>query len=933
MSDARDRWDRFLSIPIDKLAAGVMRESWIGRGFGSFKVVASLGAGGMGEVYRARDTRLGRDVAIKVLPPGFVADYERLERFEREARILAALNHPHIATIYSIEDVDEASVLVLELVEGETLAHRLLRGPVPVGEAMPIARQIAEALEAAHEKGIIHRDLKPANIALTSNGVVKVLDFGLAKASDATAADASESPTLTLTAEQDGVRLGTAPYMSPEQTRGQAVDKRTDIWAFGCVLFEMLTGRVAFGGKTSSDFIAAILERDPDWSALPTPTPAAVRRLLRRCLEKDLKVRLPDIAVARLEIDEPSDDLSSRTGSIPRSRLAMWAAPAQSSLSRRAALAIALVSFAVTGAGIGLLLGPRLASRAPAAPRPVAFAIALPVDEQLPRGHAFAISPDGARIAYAATRDGQTRLFLRSLDRPDRVELEGTSNATYPFFSPDGASVAFFAAGQLKRVTVTGGPPTTICAAPGDLGSYRGGTWAPDDRIIFVSGAETGLFSVPASGGTPQMLTQLDAAKGERSHRYPVVLPDGSTVLFTVSHASATEADIAALSLRSGTRHTVLPRGQFVQYLDAGYLIYVTVNGEMFAAPFDAAQLHVTGPAVPLLERPGKSGVTGDVAFALSAAGTLISAPFKPSTQSLVVADRDRSRRTLSVPPRSYRELKVSPNGRRLAAVINDGIIDRDIWFLDLGSDGSLTRVTTNRFSNSPVWAADNSTLTYAAYEGNLWKVLTRSIDSNNPPVERFTAQPTEPTLFRWMTDGSLAFTYNLPQQVAYSMTPGEKAHAIDPPATGSFARVLYGISPDGRWLAYHSNQSGQPEIFITSFPSGSITRQVSRNGGIEAVWGKTRTELFYRRLQSGRPTEIMSVVLGPDGSIGTPKMALTNYDFVSTYEVVGYQYPSYDVLPDGSFLMLKEASARSAQQIDVVVNWATSRGLTTGQR
>src|SRR6516165_8174313 len=316
-------------------STGVMRESWIGRGFGSFKVVASLGAGGMGEVYRARDTRLGRDVAIKVLPPGFVADHERLARFEREARILAALNHPHIATIYSIEDVDEASVLVLELVEGETLAHRLLRGPVPVGEALPIARQIAEALEAAHEKGIIHRDLKPANIALTSNGVVKVLDFGLAKASDATAADASESPTLTLTAEQDGVRLGTAPYMSPEQTRGQAVDKRTDIWAFGCVLFEMLTGRVAFGGKTSSDFIAAILERDPDWSALPTPTPAAVRRLLRRCLEKDLKVRLPDIAVARLEIDEPSDDLSSRTGSIPRSRLAMWAAPAQSSLSRR----------------------------------------------------------------------------------------------------------------------------------------------------------------------------------------------------------------------------------------------------------------------------------------------------------------------------------------------------------------------------------------------------------------------------------------------------------------------------------------------------------------------------------------------------------------------------------------------------------------------
>ena len=516
---AHDGSAAFLSTPAAVQAGHVMSSGLsIGHTVGQYVISAHLGAGGMGEVYRARDQKLGRDVAIKILPTVFTSDQERLARFAREARILAALNHPHIGAIYGVEDTGPVRALVLELVDGPTLADRIQHGRIPVAEALKIARQIADALEAAHEKGIVHRDLKPANIKVTPDGVVKVLDFGLAKAASGdTGADPSQSPTITVAGTREGVLLGTAAYMSPEQARGQAVDKRADIWAFGCVLYEMLTGRAAFPGSSVSDTLVAILERTPDWTALPNATPAAIQRLLQRCLEKDSKLRLHDIVDGRIEIDDALRAKQSDPAPQLRSR---WL--------KLAAAGAVVISVALGGWAVSRL-------RQPAAEAPVLrLQINPPDGGQFDRLGAFspslALSPDGRTAVFGATVDGKRALWLRSLDDTKARPLSGTQNATWPFWSPDGKSIAFFSQGKLWRIDIAGGNPFAIC----DLTRIMGGVWAPDGRILVGIFGGT-LASVPASGGTLSPLTALDMSMGDRAHVWPQLLPGGHFLYWAAS--------------------------------------------------------------------------------------------------------------------------------------------------------------------------------------------------------------------------------------------------------------------------------------------------------------------------------------------------------------------------------------------------------------
>jgi serine/threonine-protein kinase len=894
VKDERDRWSEFLSAPIDAVAAGVIGEAWIDRRFGNYEIVARLGAGGMGEVYRARDHRLGRDVAIKVLPTSFIADRDRLARIEREARVLAALNHPNIAAIFGVEDVDSASVLVLELVPGETLAHRLLRGPIPVGEAMPIARQIAEALEAAHAKGIIHRDVKPANIALTPDGVVKVLDFGLAKASDATAADASESPTLTLTAVQDGVRLGTAPYMSPEQTRGQAVDKRTDIWAFGCVLFEMLTGRVAFGGNTTSDFIAAILERDPDWSALPTPTPAAVRRLLRRCLEKDLKGRLPDIAVARLEIDEPSAPLP---------------APAPTHAFRRAKIGVSFLAMCIASVVLGVWLGSRMRSGRDAAPlERVTFELPLPPGDSWSGAHPMAISDDGQRIVYAARHQGRQQLYLRTLDRADSVPLSGTENAGFAFFSPDGLSVGFFADGMLKKMSLSGATPNALCPAP----DPRGGAWGPDGYIVFAPQAGP-LFRVSVNGGQPEPLTTLDPDGGEISHRWPQVLPRASGVLFTTL-GPKNQLGLAVQAASARQHETIVRDATYGQYV-AGHVVYVNHNGEAFATPFDLFKLAPTGRSLPLPERPAVGNPEGNAGLALAGNGTLTYLPKGGDTRLLTIVDPEGRATTVQAPPRAYNHPSVSPDGGRVAVDITAGT-GHDVWTFDV-ANAVLTRATFDGSSESPIWTPDGKSLTFTSSRSGTAAVYVQPADGSGPPVQMLEMRGLL-SVNSWSPDGQslviMQSHLNLDRLVV-----ADRQRRLGPPLIRSDSSNWNGqVSPDGRWLAFVSDQSGQSEVYVTTFGSSGPVTQVSRDGGQAVLWSPSGRMLFYRRANA---IIAVTVISGRSLLTESPKIVMTG-DFLSGGEKV--TRPDYGVFPDGSLLLLKrDVDSAGARSLSVVLNWS----------
>ncbi|MEO7134339.1 MAG: protein kinase, partial [Vicinamibacterales bacterium] len=681
-----------------------------GARLGPYEVVDLLGVGGMGEVYRAADTNLKRQVAIKVLPTAVAADADRLARFQREAEVLAALNHPNIAHIHGLEKSDGTTALVMEFVEGPTLADRIAQGAIPLGDALPIARQIAEALEAAHEQGIIHRDLKPANIKIRDDGTVKVLDFGLAKAMEpvgASSANAMNSPTISMHATQAGIILGTAAYMSPEQARGKAVDRRADIWAFGAVLYEMLTGQLAFKGEDISETLASVLRQDVDWGALPPSTPVSVRRLMARCLDRDVRRRLRDIGEARIGLDDPAALTIGDAEGVPAF------APPQP-LWRRAIPVVltAIVASALAGTAAWYV---SLRRSTPVAV--TRFSLTVPEGQPFSAlgglRHLIAVSPDGAQLVYGAA----SRLYLRSMSQLDVKAIQGTEgyqSVTEPVFSPDGRSVAFFAFADrtIKRIAVMGGAAVTICPADEPFGI----SWGPDS-IVFGQGSK-GIMRVSPNGGTPDVLVRVK--DGEQAHG-PQLLPGGQYVLFTLATGTSRDrwdkARIVVQSLKSGELIPLIEGGSDARYVPTGHIVYA-LNGRLYAVAFDLQRLQVTSGPVPIVEgvRRAAAGVTGAADYSFSSTGSLIFIPGPVSTSSslleIALFDRKGGSEPLKLPPGPYLMPRVSPDGTRIAFGTDDGK-EAIVWIYDLAGTTSRRRLTFGGNNRFPIWSADGKRVAF----------------------------------------------------------------------------------------------------------------------------------------------------------------------------------------------------------------------------
>jgi serine/threonine protein kinase/Tol biopolymer transport system component len=809
-----------------------------GTKLGSYEVVAQIGAGGMGEVYRAHDAKLGRDVAIKVLPANFVNDPERLSRFQREARMLAALNQANIATIYGLEQSGGVTCLVMELVPGETLAERAKAGPLPIEEALKIAVQIAEALEAAHEKGIIHRDLKPANVKVTPEGKVKVLDFGLAKVfeGDSASEDIGNSPTLSRAATMQGVILGTAAYMSPEQAKGKPVTKATDIWAFGCVLYELLSGHAAFEGDDITEILAAVVRAEPDWNLLPESAPQGIRLLLRRCLRKDRRQRFQDATDVRIEIQEaiaaPMDSGAAPTHPISMSKLP-WA------------VATALAIIAV----VALLALWHSTRHVEQALRPlVRLDVDLGPDVSLGSvaGADEIISPDGTRIVYVS----QGRLFTRRLDQPNTTELAGTQGAWAPFFSPDGQWVAFFTSGKLQKISVEGGSAIALC----DALNGRGGSWGEDGNILAALNATGGLSRIPSAGGPPTPVTDLQS--GEFTHSWPQILLGGKAVLFTASPTARAfdNANIDVMSLADHRRKTLVRGGTFGRYLPSGHLVYVN-RGTLFAVPFDVDRLEVHGTPAPVLDQIGYNTVQGSAQLDFSQAGTLIYRSGGAGGGLLTVAWLDGAGKTqpLLAKPGNYGRPSMSPDGQRLALEVTEGP-GTDIWLYEWQRD-TMTRLTFIGNAIAPLWNPDGRYIAFLATEEGI--NVIRSDGSGKP--QPLTRSKNIQVPWSFTPDGKRLAFYELDSKTSFDLwtvplesdsaglRAGKPEAFLQTPAderTPSF-------SPDGRWLAYVSDESGTFQVYVRAFPDKGGKWQISNSGGWLPIWSRNGHELFFEALDN----------------------------------------------------------------------------------
>jgi Tol biopolymer transport system component/tRNA A-37 threonylcarbamoyl transferase component Bud32 len=874
-----------------------------GTKLGTYEVTSHIGSGGMGEVYQAHDSKLGRDVAIKVLPEQFARDPERLARFQREAKMLAALNHPNIAAIYGLEQSGDTHYLVMELVPGETLRERVAGGRrVPVEEALTIARQIAEALEAAHnsEKGIIHRDLKPANVKVTPEGRVKVLDFGLAKAfaTNTATEDPSNSPTLSALPTQQGVIMGTAAYMSPEQARGKTVDKRTDIWAFGCVLYELLTGRAAFQGEDVTEILAAVMMKEPAFDALPANTPSAMRTLLRRCLRKDRRQRLQDATGVRIEIEEAL--------AVPYSESA---APVGAKRGWRQFLpwAVALVLSACTGIVVWNLK--------PSPPRPVTrTVITLPPGQELAgmeAGPAVALSPDGTQVAYVARQDGTQQLFLRAMDSTESRAVPGTEGGDGPFFSPDGQWLGFFAGGKMKKIAVGGGAAVIL----GDAVVFRGASWDSRGMIAFPPNAFSTIMQMSDGGGAPQALTRFE--KGENSHRWPEFLPGSKAVLFSAGQNTGNWSDgqVAVQSMETGERRNLVEGAAHPRYASSGHLIYAQA-GNLVAVPFDPQSLQITGTAVPVVEGVLQSFGAGGAQYSFSAAGSLVYVPGRLEAQQSqpVWVSRNGAERPLALPARAYRSLRLSPDGRRAAASIDEQ--GGQVWLYDLSRE-TLTRFTFEGSNGGPAWTRDGKRIAFSSNKEGLGNIFWQAADGSGGPEQLTTSEYDQgPT--SWAPDGQLlAFSENNPATKNDIWVLQLNDRKSQPFLRTPFAERAARFSPDGRWLAYASNESGRYEIYVQPYPGPGEKWQISTEGGTEAVWNPSGRELFYR---SGNKMMAVEIATQPAFSAGKPGVL-----FEAPYLPSGSPDPNYDVSPDGQrFLMLKSTEQEQAgsTQIDVVLNW-----------
>jgi serine/threonine-protein kinase len=878
-----------------------------GSRLGPYEVIAQIGAGGMGEVYRARDTRLGRDVALKILPEAFAADIERPARFKREAQVLASLNHPNIAAIYGFEDSGRVSALAMELVEGPTLADRITRGALPLDEALRIATQIADALQAAHEKGVVHRDLKPSNIKVRPDGTVKVLDFGLAKAFETVdSSERSQSPTLTSPAHTlHGVILGTAAYMSPEQAGGGEVDRRSDIWSFGVVLYEMLTGRPLFEGDSVARVLARVLERQLDFSALPPATPSAIRRLLRRCLERDRKRRLHDIADARIEMEDVlvgRDD--ERTAPLP-------ASPAQTDRGR---LNWPLAAFVVILAGLAVwpYVRPTREIRRPLA----RFTLSLPT--ALGGFPSLTISRDGARLALES---GAGEIYIRALEESGFKKLSTGGFAFNPAFSPDGESLAFADGSQqeLKRTSISNGGETTVARLDDRT---IGIAWGPQDVLFFATLTSGGLMKVSARGGEPERLTTLDRGLGEAYHLNPDALPNGKGVLFTACGSGDNVCRVAVVALQTG-KVTYLVPGSVPRYVTTGHIVYMA-DGGLRAIGFDQERLTLTGES-PASIAANVSATLGSASFGVSATGSLVyvSGIGAPSPQrTLVWVDRMGREEPLGLEPKGYGWVRVSPDGQRLAVEI-DGLGPSGVWVSEI-SRPTLTPITTDVKigASFPLWTPDSRRIVFSAGAEYLWTAA----DGTSTATSLFSMDG-KPLLGAegWADGGrTLVFSYGAVSRPHIGLLTVDGKPMWKPLIERVTDASMLSVSPDGKWLAYQSHASGQYEIYVERFPGLGDRQRVSTDqGGWACVWSPDGRDIFYRRISDGAMMAA-HVQTTPTLKIDAPVRLFESrqYEPLVPPQAGGPAGRSYDVAPNGRFLMIKEAARGQVAEIVLVQNW-----------
>ena len=867
----------------------------------------------MGQVYQTTDTKLDREVALKVLPQAFTDDPDRLARFEREAKVLASLNHPNIGHIYGLEEAEGQKALVLELLAGPTLADRIAQGPIPVDEALPIARQIAEALEAAHEAGVIHRDLKPASVKVRPDGMVKVLDFGLAKAfePEAGSVSASMSPTISLTAAatQMGMVIGTAAYMAPEQASGKVVDKRADVWAFGVVLYEMLTGTRPFTGDDVSKTLARVIDREPDWSALPTEMPPVLGTFLRGCLEKNPKQRVHDVADVRLAMEGTFET----TVSGPREptiapQLQVWQRPIPLALTGLALLAIG-------GFAVWIFKpSPQQPVTRLSVSVPPSVAVSLdPVDTEV------ALSPDGSRVVYRGLQDNVGQLYVRGVDQLEAMPLRGSEGAESQFLSPDGSWVAFQAGtnGPLLKVSILGGPPVTITELQDNL---RGASWGADDVIIFGTASTVGLMRVSGAGGDPEAVTTPE----NTTHKWPDILPDRAGVLFTIDQGpEAGNEDIALLDLDTGEHRVIIPGGSHAKYSPTGHIVY-GVDGTLRAVAFNLDTLNVTSDPAPVVEdvlmKP-----TGAASFDLSDTGSLVYVDGAESgflARTLVWVDREGREEALGAPPAAYESPRVSPDGRYVAMEVRD-IGNDDVRVYDLQRD-TPTRLTFDPGRDGfPLWSPDGRRVLFGSDRDGVLNIYSKAADGTGP-AERLTTSDSAQVPQSWSGDGQSLVIVELAGSMNISVVPPGAESVTEGLIETEFGELYPEVSPDGRWIAYMSNESGQFEVYVRPFPNVDDGRwQISRDGGVSPVWAPDGQELFFRSPGSGA-LDMMVAPVGtePTFSPGNPEVL-----FAAPYRgPAANRVRPWDVAPDGRFLMLREGDTSSPDeeptQVVLVQNW-----------